>query len=258
MKTYINSLLSEWQKTRKSAASWLVLIGGLFVPTILIIVQSFYPEEFSPAVLGENYWNSLFRHSWESTAILLLPVGVILATSMITQLEFRNNTWKQVFTTPQRFSTLFFSKLTVVIVMMIEFFIINLLGLFAAAYLPGLWSSAGYPPSPPLMSIAQYNMLFFVASLPLLAWQFMISMRFRNFLVSIGVGIGLVMGSLFAFSWKYGYQFPFAHTGLVYAKLSGQNRTPDGIELWMLSLIWFVVITIIHYILYIAQKERVS
>lgn len=258
MKTYITSLHSEWQKTRKSAASWLVLIGGLFIPITMIIIQSFYPDDFSPRVLGEKYWNSLFKHSWESTAILLLPVGVILATSMITQLEFRNNTWKQVYTTPQKFSTLFFSKLTVVMVMMLEFFALNLLGLFLSAYIPGIWSSAGFPEAPPLKAILSFNGLFFLSCLPLLAWQFMISMRFKNFLVGIGVGLVMVVASFFAFSWKYGYQFPFAHPGLVYTKLAGHCKVPDGVELWMVSLIWFFGLTIVHYFIYIAQKERSS
>jgi lipoprotein signal peptidase len=33
----INSIKSEWLKTRKSAASWLCLIGGLFIPLIFLI-----------------------------------------------------------------------------------------------------------------------------------------------------------------------------------------------------------------------------
>jgi hypothetical protein len=256
MNTYFKSLLSEWQKTRKSAASWLVLIGGLFIPLVMIFVQTFYPEEFSPKVLGENYWGSLFKHSWESMAILLLPVGVILATSLITQLEYRNNTWKQVFCTPQRITTLFITKLTVVLVMMLEFFLLNFIGLFIAAYLPGLVSSGGMPPPPPMKTLIYYNILFFICSLPLLAFQFLIAMRFRNFLVSIGVGFGMVVASLFAFSWKYGYQFPFAQIGMIYSKLAGQNRVPEGVEVYQLSLIWFFAITVVHYILYIAQKER--
>jgi len=256
MKTYFNSLLSEWQKTRKSAASWLVIIGALFIPALMIIIQTFYPEKFSPTAMGEEYWQQLFKHSWESMAILLLPVGVILATSLVTQLEFRNNTWKQVYATPQRFSTLFISKLSVVLIMMMEFFILNFIGLLLSAYLPGMWNGGGMPAFPPFEKLINYYVLFFVCSLPLLAFQFLIAMRFKNFLVSVGVGLAMVVASIFAFSWKYGYQFPFAHIGMVYSKIAGQNRVPEGIEITYLSLIWFAGLTGLHFILYLAQKER--
>ena len=44
---------------------------------------------------------ALDRVGWEFMGFFLLPIGVILTTSLVTQLEFRSNTWKQLHTTPQ-------------------------------------------------------------------------------------------------------------------------------------------------------------
>ena len=256
MKTYLHSLLSEWQKTRHSAASWLVLIGGLFVPLLLTIVQSVYPDKLSPLASKEHYWSKLFQHSWESMAILLLPAGIIIATSLIAQLEYRNHTWKQVFATPQRFSTLFFSKFTVVVILLLQFFILNFIGLFLCAYLPAFWGSGGTPSFPPLDKIIDYNIRFFIASLPLLAIQFFIAMRYKNFLISIGIGIGILVASIFAFSWKYGYLFPFAQIGMVFTQITGHSRVPENFPQMLYSVLWFLGISASHFILYLSQKER--
>lgn len=258
MKTYILSLQSEWQKIRHSAAAWLVIIGGLFVPFILTIVQSVYPNKLSPNALKQDYWSVLFQHSWESMAILLLPAGIILATSLICQIEFRNNAWKQVFATPQRFSTLFVAKLTMVVMMLFQFFIINFIGFLLCAYLPSLWSEGGVPSFPPMSVLSRFNFHFFIASLPLLAFQFLLAMRFKNFLVSIGGGIGIIVTSIFAFSWKYGYLLPFSHITMVFTQMTGHSHIPEGTSIILHSILWFIGISGLHFIIYIAQKERAS
>lgn len=256
MKTYLHSLQSEWHKTKKSAAFWLVLVGGLFIPLLMTIVQSVYSYKFSPNVLGKKYWNWLFNNSWESMAILLLPAGIIMATSLIAQIEFKNNTWKQVFATPQPFSTLFLAKKTMVVFLLLLFFFINLVGFLLSGYLPSLWTGGGMPNFPPIKAILHLNLQFFVSSLPLVAVQFFIAMRFKNFLISIGMGIGFIVLSIFAFSWKYGYLIPFSHIGMVFTQLTGKPRYPADTNLMLHSVLWFSGLTLAHYIVYLAQKER--
>ncbi len=110
--------------------------------------QISYPEKFSPMVMQGDYWRSLYKHSWETMAILLLPTGVILSTSLITQMEYKNNTWKQVFASPQSLSTIFLSKLTITLLMMLAFFILFTLGILISAYLPPLLNGTNVFPSP--------------------------------------------------------------------------------------------------------------
>src|SRR5215211_5387036 len=107
------SFQSEWQKKKRSLSSWLVIIGAVFTPTIIFIYKLTRAKYIAQMNVSPTFWEDLWKSSWESMAIFLLPIGVILASSLITQLEYKNNTWKQLHTTPQSLTTIFFAKLAV-------------------------------------------------------------------------------------------------------------------------------------------------
>src|SRR4051812_12892366 len=117
--SFIHSFQSEWLKKKRSAASWLVITGSFFIPLIILIASLTEPELTYLSAGSETYWERLFKHNSSPMAMFLLPMGVILATSLITQLEFKNNTWKQLHTTPQSLTTIFITKLGVIITMMV-------------------------------------------------------------------------------------------------------------------------------------------
>ena len=114
--SFIHSFQSEWLKKKRSLSSWLVVVGGFFTPLVIIIARLVHHEQLAVLYAKENFWNQLWKSSWESMAIFLLPIGVILATSLITQLEYKNNTWKQLHTLPMNLTTVFFSKLLLLMV----------------------------------------------------------------------------------------------------------------------------------------------
>ena len=101
--------------------SWIVVIGGFFTPTIIIIARLVNYEQLAALYAKADFWTSLWQSSWESMAIFLLPLGVVLSTSLITQIEYKNNSWKQLHTVPLNFSTIFFTKLLVIIAMLLQF-----------------------------------------------------------------------------------------------------------------------------------------
>ncbi len=105
--SFVNSFKSEWIKRKRSAASWLTVIGGFFIPAIMLAALLLNFDQTYSLFHSGNVWESLFMRSWQSMALFLLPMGVILATSLITQLEFKNNTWKQLHTMPQKLTTVF-------------------------------------------------------------------------------------------------------------------------------------------------------
>src|SRR5450432_3168395 len=70
--------------------------------------------------------------------LFLYSICVILAASLITQIEYKNNTWKQLHSLPLSFTTIFFSKLAVIIVMVLQFFIWFNIGIYLSALIPYL------------------------------------------------------------------------------------------------------------------------
>ena len=189
-------------------------------------------------------------------AIFLLPLGVILATSLITQLEYKNNTWKQLHTTPQRLTTIFFAKLAVITVMMMQFFILFNIGIYLSGVIPCLLiKGVPYPKEPiPYLFFLKENMHYFIDCLPIIGLQYLVSLLFKNFLVPVGGGIAIWILSVSVLSWKYGYVFPYTYCGLNYLKTLGKYH--EVINIHVAATGYFLLFTIAGYVLYISRKEK--
>jgi len=253
---FIQSFQSEWLKKKYSAAAWLTLAGSFLIPVIILIARSVQFDMLYPEVISPRFWEKLFNISWQTMAIILLPMGVVLATVLVTQLEFKNNTWKQVQTTPQPLWVIFFTKLLVILIMLVQFFVLFNLGIWLSGVVPSLiYRGIPFPQEAiPFWKFLKFNIKFFVDCLPIVALQYLLCLRFKNFLIPLGIGIGLVVTSMIAMSWKYGYVLPYIYCPLHFV---GERSAVDqsvNIHLW--AACYFVVITVISYVLYITKKEK--
>lgn len=247
---------AEWIKKRRSLAAWLVIIGGFFTPVIITCAAIYRSEATRKALLKPDFWNKHWLASWDTIAMFLLPMGVILATSLVTQIEFKNNTWKQLHTTPQSYTRLFLAKLAVILTMLLQFLVIFSIGTYLSGILPSLIiSNASWPTGAiPYQKIFSDSLFFFVDCLPIVAIQFLLSLQFKNFLVPVGGGMALWITSMVSLSWKYSYLVPFSQGALFYLKTSG--RISKDLPVHEVALLYFTVITGISYILYITKKEK--
>ena len=256
---FIHSLQSEWLKTRRSLASWLVIVGGFFIPLILLSARLLYPDNTQKATQSPKFWEGVLQQSWQLMAIFLLPMGVILATSLITQIEFKNNTWKQLHTTPQRMSTIFWSKLGVILFMMLQFFLLFNIGMYLSGILPALLLKQVDLPKGtfPWVTYLKTSGYFFVDCLPIVALQYLVSLQFRNFMVPLGVGIGMLIAALFAVEWKYGYIFPYTYCPYNFFLIKGAAvKAIQHVNIHVLALGYFSVFTLTGYVLYLTKKEK--
>jgi hypothetical protein len=253
---FIYCFQAEWLKKKRSLASWLVVIGAFFTPSMLILIKLIKSSSLKEINQSPKFWEKHWMNSWESMAIFLLPLGIILSASLITQLEFKNNTWKQWHTTPQHFTTLFLAKLAVIITMMIQFFILFNIGVYLSGVIPGLFiKGVPYPPEAiPYNMFLKQNVHFFIACLPIIAFQYLISLKFKNFLVPVGVGILLWVVSVAAISWNYGYTIPYTYGSLYFLKIDGRYKQDINILGWALG--YFVAFTLLSYYLYVTKKEK--
>ncbi|HEY4060472.1 MAG TPA: ABC transporter permease [Puia sp.] len=255
MRSFVYSFQSEWLKKRRTASSWLVIAGGFFIPVILLISR-FVDFETLPVVNGgPHLWEFLYGRSWQFMGLFLLPMGVILATSLVTQLEFRNNSWKQLHATPQTLTTIFFAKLAVILVMMLQFFVLFNIGIYLCGVIPALFNGVPYPKEAyPWVAFLRGNGRFFVDCLPIIALQYLISLQFRNFLVPIGAGLGLYVASMIAIFWKYGYVVPYCYGALNFLRNNSKVDPNVNFQTWAVG--YFVVLTVVGYVLYMTKKEK--
>jgi lantibiotic transport system permease protein len=251
---YISSLQSEWLKTKGSAASWLCIIGGFFIPTIFLIaflVKGKTINEYEAP--GINSWKFYFGMMMNNMQMFLLPMGVMLASSMITQLEYKNNTWKQLHTTPQSYTNIFFAKFSVVLLMTLKFFLFFNIGLIISAIVPSLVYAGGLPKqSFPVSFFLEENSKIFIACLPILGIQYLISLQFKNFLVSIGVGLVALIGTLIGLGvkWEYLYFSPYS-----YVLLNG-SETEVSFNIFYRAFSCFGILLVAGYFLYLNKKEK--
>ncbi len=252
---FINSIEVECLKTRRSAASWLCLTGGFFLPLMALIGFLKDHKSMNDLKGPANSWLIYFTQLREFLVIALLPMGIILATSLITQTEYRNHTWKQVHTTPQTWITIFSAKLAVLFIMITRFFIFFNTGVILAGVIPALLFDHALPrDSFPLTDLALANLDIFTVCLPVIALQYLFSLQFRNFMIPLGLGLLLWIGSIIlVHNWQYAWISPYSYTTLLTMKKQGM---PACTNIFPLSLLYFVVFTLAAYGLYYFKKDK--
>jgi len=257
--TFVNAFRSEWLKRKRSFASALIIGGSLFTPAIIVMVRLLHRQTLPRLYGGADFWVNLWRSSWESMSVFFLPLAAILATSLMTQLELKSNTWKQVHALPVSTAVIYLAKLAVVLVMLAEFLILFTAGIYAAGMLPyALVPGVPHPRGSFLaLPLLRENALYFAACLPIIAAQYLIAVRMQNVLVPIGIGFMAWVAALASVSSRFAVYWPYGYTIIQYIR-----DKPKGAHLaaytnlhWV-SLIAFVVVTAIGYALFVTRAEK--
>ena len=252
-------LRSEWLKRRRSFAGWLVLGGALFTPAIIIAVRLVNHAKLPALYANPAFWPSLWRSAWESMAMLLLPIAAILATSLVTQIEFRNNAWKQVHVLPLHPAAIYLAKLAVILVIVVQLLALFSAGIGLAATIPWLlvpgvpWPADTLSPS----FVFTENLRYFVDCLPIVAAQYAIALRSRNYLVPLGVGFVAWIGALGLLQWKYAFVFPYTYAMLDYLSGGPAGKvTLPAIGTQPYALGYFVAFAVAGYWLFATNARK--
>ena len=259
MTAFVHAFQGEWLKRKRSFASSMVLAGSLFTPAIVAAVRLIHYRGLPALYAADGFWTKMWQSCWESMAVFFLPLGAILATSLITQIEFKSNAWKQVHALPVSTAVIFLSKLAVILVMLVQFLILFNAGIYLSGMLP-YWLVPGVPrPKGSFSSLPllRENALYFVDCLPIVAAQYLMALRSQNVLVPIGIGFMAWVGALAAVSSKVAVWWPYSYTIVHYVK-----DKPKGVHLaaytglpW-LGVTSFVLLTIVSYVLFVTKHEK--
>lgn len=259
MTLFLRSVQSEWLKRRRSLTGWLVLAAGLFTPVIIFLFRIAQPAGMPVVYRSTTFWESLWTQTWESVAVMLLPMFVIVATGLVLNLETRNNAWKQLHASPQPLWIIFLAKLVVLLIILAQFFVVLNLGIYLCGVVPALLiDRIPTPESPiPFGLFWTRNLHYFAESLPIVALQFALGLRFRNVMVPIGAGMGLWLLAVGTLSWKFNYLFLFSHPAIDYFKTTA-GRVGRGLpaEIHLIALAAFVALLVAGYVGYRNQTER--
>jgi len=193
---FIRSLECEWLKLKGSFIIWVCAFGGLFF-SVFWTLRFLYIRNHMNRWPEAGAWDRIIDQNTRPFVAFLIPIGVILICTLITQIEYKNNNWKQVHTTPQKYSTIFLAKFTVLFGLTILVFSLLYAGIFLHGIIPCLILDGHFPKHPiPFGNIFLVSLKCFVLTLPIISFQYLLSLHYKNFMVAFGVGLTVYVGSM--------------------------------------------------------------
>ena len=220
------SLRSELLKTIRTASFYLTLIGAAAGPVIYLLNVLVDEDEIDAS--KKDPLNALFKILSEMNGTALFPLLVILICTLLPQIEYRNNTWKQVFASPQTKVNVFLAKFMNVHLLMLVFLIATHLFMFLTIvginFIKPTLNLFSHPLNGSTVLVNAANA--YILLLAVCAIQFWIGLRSRNFIVPIGIGFALwLTGTIMAVQYKSNLvsYFPYGfHAFPVSTKLKPQ------------------------------------
>ena len=208
------SFRSELFKIRRTATFYFTVVAAAFVPCISLLAVWMDGPDINP---GENPLSSMLRLRFEFLSAAIFPIFIMLVCTLIAQIEYRNNTWKQVFASPQPLLNVFIARFLNVHVLILIFLL-----LYNVFLVITLWVIHLMLPSIHLLDgptnwqeLATWNVRVYLAILALSSIQFWLALRFRNFIIPLGIGLTLwIVGVMTVMGYHIpnAYFFPYTHT----------------------------------------------
>ncbi len=224
--SFLISTQAELLKTKRTASFWLSVIGAAFIPTLLFIGLITNPD--AARNLAKDPWTKFFNMGWQILSVFLLPMYIILVSTLITQIEFKNNTWKQVFASPQSFGNIFFSKFLTIHLMILFCYVLFNTFMLLAAVIGNLINSkyTFLDRSIDWEMLLRLNIRTYISILGISAIQYGLSLRFKNFIAPVGIGLILVIGNIIALNlhWEHIYKYPYSFPALTYDSIQKPGR----------------------------------
>lgn len=215
----LTSLRSEILKTKRTASFYFTIFGAMPIPAIFLLNVLTGGSDLG--AISKDPLNAMLELGAERSGLVFFPIFVILICTLLPQIEYRNNTWKQVFASPQTKGNIFLAKFLSINLLILLFLFANLFFMFLAIvvthfYAPSL-DLLNQPFDAARLLIRTGNT--YVTVLAICSFQFWLGLRFRNFIIPTAIGIGLwIVGMMMMFEFKsslvtyfpYSFQtFPF-------------------------------------------------
>jgi len=255
---FIISTQSELLKTKRTASFWLSLAGAALIPTIVFLHLTLDPGD-AVKTFAADPWKRIFFSAWQILAALLLPMYMILICTLIPQIEFKNNTWKQVFASPQTVSNIFFSKfLTIHLMILFCFILFNVLLILSGVLINLISPEFTFlQRSLDWETIMRLNVKTYISILGISAIQYWLSLRFKNFVAPVGVGLVLIIGGVVAMNlnWVHIYKYPYIYPFLSYDSMKKTSGPFLENHEWN-SIGYFVFFMLVGFLDMKLRKEK--
>lgn len=244
--TIATTIQSELLKTKRTASLYLTFIAGAFGPlmSMLELLLDGVKAEERQVILTK-----IFTSKFEATGFLLFPMFTILICTLLPQIEYKNNAWKQVLTSPQSKANIFIAKFVNVHLLIFLFLIANQLCMLIVAVVLHFAQPSLNVLGQSLDGASAFSTVAnsYVTILAMSALQFWMGLRFRNFILPIAVGISCwFIGSLMVMEWKPGFERYFPYSFHVYSSIHNIKEQVEEVK-WT-SVYYTAVVLILGFL----------
>jgi hypothetical protein len=248
----------EWIKRRRSLGSWVVIVGATFTPAIILVARLVNARVLPDLYARDDFWQSLWKSSWESMAVFFAPMACILIPSLVTQIEYRSNGWKQVRSLPLSSFELYSGKLAIILALVVQLFALFDLAVYLSGVIPCVLPGVPYPRGAfPLGGFLNDTGRYLLSSLPVVTAEYMLSLQFKNFLVPIGIGFMTWVGALAGLSSRYGYLIPYSYSMMDYLRTYPKSRIPVvPMPLDWLAMAYSTAFAVAGYVLFVRKSAK--
>ena len=246
---YLTNTKNEVFKLKRTFAFWLTIISAVIFPLLFFIVFLVKHEKMIPNP-GENPWEEFMFKQIKNTIPFLVPMFIVLITSLIIQVEHKSHGIKHLFSLPIPKWSVYFGKLTIVVFSIIVTYVYFFLAILLFGNLLGVfYSDLGFLDFQPdyWRSIKMLGMSL-VASLGIVGIQFWMSFRFKNFIVPLGIGMTMVIMGLIISRAPESIYFPYSYNVLSISLGENAPLTFGFSSVIVYSLSCFVVTCVLGYL----------
>jgi hypothetical protein len=205
------SLRSETLKLKRTISVYLCIIGAAFGPFMSFLENL----DTGPNNKLHRPWADHFLEAHEVIGIAMVPFYTILVCTLLMQIEYRDKTWKQVLSSPQKLFNIFIAKFLTLQIMIFLFlaaylFFLSITGFITEAVRPQIFDGS-LKLYPILVAVTQ----LWILALGLSSVQFWLSLRFKNFIGPLAIGVlGWFLSPMLLFQFKTSLveYYPYAFT----------------------------------------------
>jgi lantibiotic transport system permease protein len=248
--TFTASLRSEFRKLKGTYLIAMVLVTALIVPFVLVFDQG----ADSPI----DAWGEFYRDGTMVIVFAFFPLFLVLISTLLMQIEVRNNTWKQVLTTPQSFFHILLAKFVLLQMLALSFLIAyNLYMILSASLLDAMYGLNMLSYLEHWPEVIRITLMAYGASVGISALTFWLALRSKNFIAPIAMGLLLWIMHLFAtleFKWPYMDKSVFAIPLTLFSKKFDDERLLHQ----LLSLGYGVLFFTIAYLEFVMQRMQLG
>jgi len=209
----LRNISAEFIKLKYPPTMWLFALVVICM-TVMVFLAT-YLDNSTTVILGRNPW---YRHISAALGMFSVLVGtpfIVMLVSTSVFVENQAKGWNYMYSSPQKRSTIFYSKLiTILLVVLALMFCIILTNIAVAYLLNFLKPEIDYVNhSMNLGRLLPGYFHVFISMLGMIGIQYFLSLRFKGFLIPMSLGIlafvgGIIIGSInkpFALFYPYCY-----------------------------------------------------